>query len=138
MMKQFYMTIIVALISTSVNASEEIYNNWMEKGKVASFCYGQSYILGVEHLEEIISSFGDDKALEVINLGEENNNKFIETAAAPYKDERLSKLWSQRLLAQTFSDVFTGATEEGMEFAESNYKLKGLKYTVKTYLDYCK
>ena len=78
MMKQFYMTIIVALISTSVNASEEIYNNWMEKGKVASFCHGQSHYLGVEHLEEIISSFGDDKALEVINLGEENNNKFIE------------------------------------------------------------
>lgn len=136
-LKALIITIIIALTGTSVNATEELYNKWIEYGYNAALCIGQNDVISDDYLDEVITTFGEDKTLELIALGKKNSAKLLQIISAGFDDKDLKPLWAHKLEVNHLNESIEGQYE-GWKIATNNYELKGLEYTVRTYLNTCK
>ena len=136
-MKTLISAAMLMLIATVAFADEAIYNKYISKIRHASHCHAFADTLTTRLFETLIEKFGEDIAVEVMDIGDAYYVEIFKAIADIGEDDTLTKVWKKRLLNDHQMAMLDGV-DEGYINADNRYEVSGIEATVETFFKKCR
>ena len=136
-MKTLITAAMLMLMATVASADEAIYNKYISKIKYAGHCSAFADTLTTRQFESLIEEFGEDIAVEVMDIGDAFTAELFKLIRDIDGDDNLNKIWKKRLLNGHQMAALDGY-DEGYMNADNRYEVSGIEATVKAFFEKCR